>query len=134
MLVNRSKVFALALLAAVFVAGGAVGVAASGAWHGHRQREVDRRDRRETYSDRLQRELGLTAPQRDTVERIVTGFQGHMDRIWAEMRPRMDSVRDGIRAQIMLVLDSTQQVRYRALIARSDSARGARAQEGRHGR
>jgi hypothetical protein len=136
MLMNRSKVLALALLAAVFVAGGLVGIAGSGAWRGHRASVADRRDHRETmsYADRLQRDVNLTQAQHDTVEQIVTGYQGHMDRIWAEIRPRMDSLRDDIRAQIMMVLDSTQQVRYRALIARSDSVRAARAQEGRHGR
>lgn len=136
MLMNHSKVLALVLLVAVFLAGGAVGIAASGAWRGHRASDADRRDRRETpsYADRLQREVNLTPAQRDTVERIVAGYQGHMDRIWTEVRPRMDSLRDDIRAQIMLVLDSTQQARYRALIVRSDSVRAARAQEGRHGR
>jgi hypothetical protein len=136
MLINRSKVLALVLLVAVFAAGGAVGVAVSGAWRGHRAADPEHRDRRATtsYADRLQTELNLSPAQHDTVERIVTGYQGHMDRIWAEMRPRMDSVRDGIRDQIMMVLDSTQQVRFRAMIARSDSVRAARAQEGRHGR
>jgi flagellar basal body-associated protein FliL len=136
MLMNRSKILALALLAAVFVAGGIVGIAASGAWRGHRASVADRRPPRETtsYADRLQREVNLTPAQHDSVEQIVTGYQGHMDRIWAEIRPRMDSLRDDIRAQIMMVLDSTQQARYRALIARSDSIRAARAQEGRHGR
>ncbi len=136
MLMNRSKILALVLLVAVFVAGGAVGIAASGAWRGHRAGDAERRDRRATtsYADRLQGELNLSPAQHDTVERIVTGYQGHMDRIWAEMRPRMDSLRDNIRAQITLVLDSTQQARFRAMIARSDSVRAARAQEGRHGR
>jgi hypothetical protein len=135
MLMNRSKILALVLLLAVFVAGGAVGMAASGAWRGHRGNDGDRRDRRPppSYADRLQSELSLSPAQHDTVERIVTGYQGHMDRIWAEVRPRMDSVRDGIRAHILTVLDSTQQARFRAMIARSDSVRAARAQEERHG-
>jgi hypothetical protein len=136
MLMNRSKVLAVVLLVAVFVAGGAVGFVLSGTVRARPTAEPGHRDRRATtsYADRLQRDLNLSPAQHDTVERIVTSYQGHMDRIWAEVRPRMDSLRDDIRAQLMTVLDSTQQVRFRAIIARSDSVRAARAQEGRHGR
>lgn len=135
-MLNRSKILAAALLVAVFAAGIAVGAAASAAW-GDRtpapasterpERRESRRDR--SYLDWLDEELTLTPVQRDTVKHILEGYQGSMHEIWIELRPRMDTIRLRVRQQIMPILDSTQQDRYRALIARSDS--GRRGERGR---
>ncbi|MDH3497109.1 MAG: periplasmic heavy metal sensor [Gemmatimonadota bacterium] len=133
-MLNRSKLFAAGLLTAAFLAGAGVGGAVSAAW-GDRARGEPRRPEgpRPSYAERLQQDLTLTPTQRDTVERIVIGYQGAMESIWTEVRPRMDSVRLAIRTEILAVLDSAQQERFRALIARGDSAR-AREREGHGGR
>jgi hypothetical protein len=136
-MLNRSKLYAFALLVVVFAAGAVAGGAVSAAWgdraRGRDRTTTERRDDR-SYVGRLQRDLALTPAQRDSAERIVASYQGAMHEIWSEMRPRMDTIRTEIRTQIMAVLDSTQQETYRAMIARSDSARGTRAPEGRHER
>jgi len=134
-MLNRSKLLAGALLAAVFAAGAVVGAAA----FAPRPPQVEARDhaadstregRRERSRERsyigwLEAELALAPAQRDTIERILGGYQGAMQEIWTEVRPRMDSIRLQIRGQILAVLDSTQQARYRVLAARSDSSRHA---------
>jgi hypothetical protein len=131
-MLNRSKLLAALLLAAVFAAGAAVGAAVFAERTdqvGDRGRgdgpsgERRERPRERSYIGWLEGELVLSPTQRDTVERILDGYQGAMSEIWSEIRPRMDSIRTGIRGQIMQVLDSTQQEKYRALIARSDSSR-----------
>jgi hypothetical protein len=129
---NRSKLLAAALLAAVFAAGAAVGAAVfapradqaeartphDGGRGGPRERSRER-----SYIGWLEAELSLSPAQRDTVERILDGYQGAMREISAEVRPRVDSIRARIRAEIAGVLDPAQQERYRVLTARSDSSR-----------
>jgi hypothetical protein len=134
-MLNRSKLLASALLMAVFAAGAAVGAAvfaprppqadvpAQTADSTHAARRE--RSREHSYIGWLEAELALAPAQRDTVERILDGYQGAMQEIWTEVRPRMDSIRLKIRGEIMAVLDSTQQERYRMLAARSDSTRRA---------
>jgi hypothetical protein len=133
----RSKLQAVALLVAVFVAGGAVG---AGVWAAASDRrapgrgEPNRRER-ESYATRLARELTLTPAQRDSVDRILAGYQDSMAVLWDEMRPRMDAVRASIRADIATLLDTAQLPRYQAYMRRSDSVRAAREavrQEERH--
>jgi len=135
----RSKVYAVGLLLAVFLAGGAVG---AGVWAATRDgRAPERRDtnrgERESYADRLARELTLTPAQRDSVDRILDAYQDSMAVMWSEMRPRMDAVRGSIRADIAALLDTTQLPRYQAYMQRSDSIRAAREagrEEERHDR
>jgi hypothetical protein len=133
-MLNKSKLLAGALLAAVFAAGAVVGAAvfaprppqAHARAHADSTRDGRReRSRERSYIGWLEEELALAPAQRDTVERILAGYQGAMQEIWTEVRPRMDSIRLQIRGQIMAVLDSTQQERYRMLAARSDSTRRA---------
>jgi hypothetical protein len=133
-MLNKSKLLAGALLTAVFAAGAVVGAAvfaprppqADARDHADSTRAGRReRSRERSYIGWLEAELALAPAQRDTVERILDGYQGAMQEIWTEVRPRMDSIRLQIRGQIMAVLDSTQQERYRMLAGRSDSTRRA---------
>lgn len=133
-MLHRSKLYAAGLLVAVFAAGVAVGTGVSAAASDGRTDQPDRESRpRESYADRLARELELTPPQRDSVALVVTGYQDSMAAMWDMMRPRMDSIRSSIRHSIMEMLDSTQQARYEAYIRRSDSARAARGEGGHRG-
>lgn len=138
---QRSKIYAVGLLAAAFVAGIAVGTGVSAAASNRTAppEPESRERRRPSYADRLQEELSLSPTQRDSVAQIVDGYQDSMAGLWAEMRPRMDSVRVLIRQDIMALLDAGQQDRYRAYMHRTDSARAARdssqrAEGGSHGR
>lgn len=130
---NRQKLWASALLFAVFAAGAAGGGAATQAW-GDRDGRCDQGpDRSVSYADRLQRELALTSAQYDTVNQILDRHQPEMHALWREVRPRIDSMRAEIRWQIAGVLTSDQQVKYQRHIARIESKRAAREKtEGRH--
>lgn len=127
-MLHRSKLYAAGLLAAVFAAGIAVGTGVSAAASDRREPEPrgERGGERESYATRLARELTLTPAQRDSVDRIVDGYQDSMSVFWSEMRPRMDAVRASIRSDIAALLDTAQLARYRAYIERSDSVRAAR--------
>ncbi len=122
---------ALTLLAGVFVAGGLVGGAASNAW-GERAEAAKPcvRPERQSYVDRLGRDVSLTEAQRDTIQKIVDRHEAATREIWGEVRPRMDELRNQIRRDIMPVLDEQQQEIYRGLIARSDSIRAERDRRG----
>jgi hypothetical protein len=133
-MLHRSKLYAAGLLAVTFAAGVAVGTGVS-AVAGDRARAPGGRERRarESYADRLGRELQLTPAQRDSVARIVDGYQDSMGALWEAMQPRTDSIRSAIRQTIHDLLDAEQQERYRIYIHRTDSARAAREARERHG-
>jgi hypothetical protein len=132
-MLNRSKLLAAVLLATVFAAGGVVGAAVFAPRESRspaRAAGPDRegrhqRPRERSYIGWLESELGLAPAQRDTIETILDGYQGAMQEIWTEVRPRMDSIRTLIREEIIAVLDSVQQERFRTLATRSDSSRRA---------
>lgn len=134
-MLHRSKLYAAGLLAAVFAAGIAVGTGVSAAASDNRgDRDGRERRSRESYADRLGRELILTPVQRDSVDRVLDTYQDSMSAMWARMRPRMDSIRVNIRRDIGVLLDSAQQERYRDYVHRTDSARAARESGVRHER
>ncbi len=125
-MLNRSKFTAILLLVGVFAVGAAAGVVGSNALH-HPSRPP-------SYVDRLQQELALTPAQHDTVEKILKQYDDQMRDIWRSVRPRVDTMRTQIRAQIATVLDDHQRELYRALLARVDSERAARERETNHAR
>lgn len=133
-MLNRSKLYAAVLLAAVFIAGAVVGGATQAAWGDRDGRESRDGRRRHGYVDRLARELDLSTTQRDRVASVLEESSVAMEMLWTEIRPRMDSLRTEIRAKIADILTPDQQGQYRALNARSDSARAARARGSRHDR
>ena len=132
-MLSRSKVWAVALLLAVFAAGATVGAAVMTAWNPLKASAVspssERRDhdrgRRRSYAERLQEELSLTTEQRTAVDAILEEREAEMRELWAQMKPKYDALRETIRAEIMGVLDEEQQQRFQALIERSRS-RGER--------
>lgn len=127
---DRSKVFAAALLTAMFVAGGAVGIAVGGAWGADKDGDRGRRGReRMSYTERLDRALDLTEAQRESVAAIMDRRQNAMRAIWHEVEPRFDSLRTQIRGEIMSILDSAQQREFMQLITRSDTSRNSRGRD-----
>lgn len=136
-MLNRSKLAAVGLLAAVFLAGGLAG------WGG--REAADRDDHRpgrrgpDAMVDFLARELDLSAAQRDSVRAIFARHRPETDALWAQVRPRFDSIKTRMRAEIDAQLTPAQRTKHQQLIAkaehhrmeRSDTTKG-RAQGDRH--
>jgi hypothetical protein len=136
-MLNRSKLLAVSLLAVMFVAGVAVGGAASAVWGGGHDRDrTERRDRgpRRSYTQMLTDKLGLSPVQQDSVRAILERREQAMRDIWKDTEPRFDSLRHQIRQEILAQLDAEQQDKYDALIAKSDSARTERERRERERR
>ncbi|MGH7673431.1 MAG: periplasmic heavy metal sensor, partial [Gemmatimonadales bacterium] len=131
---NRSKLAALALLAAVFVAGGAAGWGARESTD-HRGRGRGRGP--DAMVNHLDRELDLSPAQRDSVRAIFARHHPEIEALWAQVRPRFDSIKARVRAEISGQLTADQQTRYQRLLEdaehrrRGDSAK-AKTEEGRN--
>jgi hypothetical protein len=119
-MLNRSKLAALALLAAVFIAGGAAG------WvlretTGHDDRGRGRGpDAMVAY---LGRELNLTPAQSDSVRAIFARHRPETEGLWAQVRPRFDSIKTAVRAEIDAQLTPDQRARHQRLIEEAEHRR-----------
>ena len=132
-MLNRSKVTAVLLLVLVFIAG----VAA--AWGAHEfgartdgcRRGGGRRgpDAMVAY---LGRELDLSAGQRDSIRAIFTRHKPATEALWAEVRPRFDSLKARVRADIDVQLSPEQRARHQQLIERAEHHRKDKAREERN--
>jgi len=131
-MLNRSRLWAMTLLLAVFAAGVAIGgptwnaLSNDGQDERGRRESTDQRDRGRSdgdghsYSDHLQEAVNLTAHQRSAVDSILNESQSEMRDVWRGMRAQIDTLRQGVSVEIMQLLDEEQQMRYRELIARSN--------------
>jgi Spy/CpxP family protein refolding chaperone len=131
-MLNRSKLAAVGLLAAVFLAGGLAG------WGGHEAIERDEgRGRRGRGPDAmvgyLQRELKLSDAQRDSVRAIFARYRPATESLWAQVRPRFDSIKTRMRGEIDAVLTPEQRTLHQQLIERAEHHR-KESSEGRGGR
>ena len=111
---SRSKAWAVALLAAVFVAGGAAGwVVAS-----RSARPFPRMGRGpDGMAAYLARRLDLSPNQRDSVRAVIGRHHADMEAIWRGVRPRLDSLRAVVNEEIRTQLTPVQQERYTRLLA-----------------
>jgi Spy/CpxP family protein refolding chaperone len=125
-MLNRSKLAAVGLLAAVFVAGGLAG------WGG---REAVERDERGMGPGRhgpdaivayLSRELGLSAAQRDSIRAIFARHRPETDALWSQVRPRFDSIKTRVRAEIDAQLTAEQRTKHQQLIDQAEHHRRER--------
>ncbi|MGB7212050.1 MAG: periplasmic heavy metal sensor [Gemmatimonadales bacterium] len=116
---RTSRLGAALLLAAVFVAGAIAGGALEAA-HTLGPRHPPRGP--DGFVRHLADELTLSAPQQDSVRAILQRHKPQMDSAWAEMRPRVETLRQTIRSEIAAQLDSTQRVKFDDL-NRRDAAR-----------
>ena len=116
---------ALLLLLAAFLAGGGLGLIA-----GRSLAAPDRPGRHGPgpggYLGRLTRDLELTPAQRDSVRAVLDRHQPGFDSVWADSRPRYETLRARVRSDIRAQLTPEQQLRYDSMIARRDSVRRAR--------
>ncbi len=118
---NQPKTWAVAFLAAVFVAGAALGWGARG-WSAGPRLEPRLRDTRAMVAH-LAKELGLSATQQDSVRAVLERHRAEMDTLWHLVHPRVDSLRATIHREITAQLTPAQQSRYRDLIARFEHQR-----------
>jgi len=119
-MLNRSKLAAVGLLAAVFLAGGLAG------WGGHEAAERDGRgpgrgpDAMVAY---LSRKLDLSPAQRDSVRAIFARHRPETDSLWARVRPRFDSIKARMRTEIDAQLTPEQRTRHQQLIDQAEHHR-----------
>lgn len=122
-MLNRSKLAAVGLLAAVFVAGGLAG------WGGHEAAERGDHGPRggrgspDAIVAFLGRELDLNSAQRDSVRAIIARHRPETDALWARVRPPFDSIKTRMRAEIDAVLTPAQRAKHQQLIERAEHHR-----------
>lgn len=133
-MLNRSKLAAVGLLAAVFLAGGLAGWGGrEAAGHEGEGRRGGGRRGPERMIAHLTHELDLSDAQRDSVRAIFARHKPETDSLWARVRPRFDSIKARMRAEIDAQLTPEQRVRYQRLIDDAEHQRKGRG-EGRGGR
>ncbi|MEK7379900.1 MAG: hypothetical protein AAB075_02690 [Gemmatimonadota bacterium] len=127
---TKSKMSAAVMLVAAAVVGGVIG-----AWGTdyleHEGRQGPGHGGRDGYVERMTTELNLTTLQQDSIRAILERFEPGMDSLWRDLRPRFDSLRQVARSAIVAQLDSVQQRKYQAMLARRDSLYRERRSNGR---
>src|ERR1041385_731013 len=109
-MLNKSKLAAVGLLAAVFVAGGLAG--GGGREAAEREDHAPRRRSPDAIVDYLGRELKLDSAQRDSVRAII-----------ARYRPQFDSIKARIRTEIDAQLTPEQRTLHEQLIEKAEHRR-----------
>ncbi|MGD2152252.1 MAG: hypothetical protein PVG79_03230 [Gemmatimonadales bacterium] len=121
---GKSRAWALALLVAVFLVGGAAGAAVDRILVGDRAVESSQRDRsgdrgrRRSYVDWLAGELELSEEQKAEVQAILERHRGQVEDLWRQMRPRYEELQEQARAEIRGLLTEEQTAAYDALLER----------------
>jgi Spy/CpxP family protein refolding chaperone len=120
---SQSRAWAAALLVAVFLAGGATG------WAVSRATLVmpPRGGGPDALTSYLARRLNLDAAQQDAVRAVLTRHHTEMESIMSSVRPRLDSLRTTVRAEITAQLTPPQRERYARLLAELEHQRDERA-------
>lgn len=122
---KRSAAFllvAMAVLGLTVGIGGTVVAAHQGVGRLHYHAERPQRGPNE-YLDKLTRDLELTAEQRDSISSILERQRGDIDAIWREVRPRFDSLRTNVRAEMRVLLNPDQQARFDEISRQNDQRR-----------
>ncbi|MFW6010770.1 MAG: hypothetical protein ACOC9H_02510 [Gemmatimonadota bacterium] len=133
-----------ALLALVFAAGVAGGVALERTWlssdrdrsersHDDRDRDRDRGDRDgdRAVIERFSDEIGLSEAQEAQIDTLLARYRDRMEGIWRDVRPRYRALVDSVRQQIEAELDSAQVSRYRDLLEKQRHRDGDRDDDDR---
>lgn len=120
---NRSKAWALGLLATTFLVGLLAGAGTERLLEGREQSRRGSRSR-PGYVERLTTELNLSPIQQDSVRAILERTRPAMEGIWRSVRPSYDSLRAVMQQEIAAVLDPAQRERYQELIREWERRRG----------
>ncbi|HXJ31340.1 MAG TPA: periplasmic heavy metal sensor [Gemmatimonadales bacterium] len=120
---SQSRTWAAALLVAVFLAGGATG------WAVSRATLVmpPRGGGPDALTAYLARRLNLDAAQQDAVRAVLTRHHTEMQAIMSSVRPRLDSLRNTVRAEITAQLTPPQRERYARLLKELEHQRDERS-------
>jgi hypothetical protein len=117
---NRSKLSAVALLAVVFLAGGAAGwFLRESADHNDRPRGRGP-DAMVAY---LTRELKLSPSQADSVRAAFARHRLEIQALWGQVRPRFDSIKAVVRAEIDAQLTPEQRAQHQRLVEEAEHHR-----------
>ena len=68
-------------------------------------------------------ELDLTQVQQDSIKAVLDRYRPAMDSAWAEVRPRIETVRARIRSDIADQLTAQQRTKYEEMMKRHDAPR-----------
>lgn len=113
---------ALLLLITVFLAGGGIGLLV-GRNLAASEHQARRPAGERGYLGRLTRDLELTPGQRDSVRVVLDRYQPGFDSLWAEGRPKYETLRARVRSDIRAQLTPEQQLRYDSMTQRHDAER-----------
>lgn len=124
-MVTGKQFGAAALLVFTFAVGAVAGRATS-RWGQPEQRprsgqQGERSRGGRGFVSTLQRELNLTPEQRDSVQAIVRRWDPAMRKVYDGMRPRFDSLRALVHADIMQILTDDQKAAFQRWSMRMDS-------------
>ncbi|HYL21219.1 MAG TPA: hypothetical protein VEU74_05635 [Gemmatimonadales bacterium] len=118
-MLNRSKTWAVVLLAATFAAGAAVGAGGRALWVRYASAAAPERPRGiDRMMSELDDELRLTPIQHDSVRAIVQRHWTRMSAAWETVRPRFDSMRAVMDSEVSRHLTADQQAKYRDHVTR----------------
>lgn len=115
-----SKLSAVALLAVVFIAGGAAG------WFLSESTDRDKRRRGrgpDAMVAHLTRELKLTPAQADSVRAAFARHRPEIQALWGQVRPRFDSIKAVVRAEIDAQLTPEQRIQHQRLVEEAEHQR-----------
>lgn len=108
----KGKARALLLLVSALILGIGLGLAGS-AWAGDRWLNGPHAGRAPRgYLHKLTRALELTPVQRDSVAAVLERYGPRMDSVWAEVRPRFETVRAEMRSEIERQLTPEQKRKF----------------------
>jgi hypothetical protein len=114
-MLNRTKTWAVILLAATLVAGVVVGAGARAMWAGRAATRARGPDR---MLASLTDELRLTPVEHDSVGAILQRHWARMNAVWDAVQPRFDSIRADMDSQVVRQLTPEQAARYRDHVTR----------------
>ena len=118
-MLNRPTAWATLLLVTTFAAGIVVGVGGRALWGRVAYGGAPERGRGvEPLVAELTDELALTPVQRDSVHAILQRHWTRMNAVWDTIRPRFDSMRAELDAEVAAQLSPDQQAKYRDHMAR----------------
>jgi Spy/CpxP family protein refolding chaperone len=88
------------------------------------QRHQD--DRKTSFKDMLESELGLSPEQKEELEKVLTANRARADDFWTQTRSSYAELRQEFRQLIRALLTPEQQERFDDMMAEIDARRAAR--------
>ena len=127
---GRTRLLSLALLVVTFVAGALAGAAVDrvlSADEADREERTRARDgdRRSYVIDQVEMDEG----QRRDIDAILQRRAKRMRAVWQEVSPRLETITDSARLEIMEVLTPEQRAEYERRLSEREAAREARHRE-----